>query len=88
MARFITTTAIAGSPPSFPSGKLYPLGTTIASDAASAIGLDIVWPSLCASASPANMAPLDGPAAAQMHLPRHPPWRHLCSRSNSTRPLV
>jgi hypothetical protein len=68
MARFITTTACAGSPPSFPSGKLYPLGTTVASDAASAIGLDVVWPTLCASASPANMAPLDGAAAAQMHL--------------------
>jgi hypothetical protein len=69
MARFILSTAIAGSPPSFPSGKLYQLGTTIASDAASAIGLDVIWPTLCASASPANMLPLDASAAAQMHLP-------------------
>jgi hypothetical protein len=72
MPRFILTASVAGAPPGYVY-QVFPRGTAIASDAASAVppnslglGADIVWPQLCAAPTLNNMAPLDAAAAALM----------------------
>jgi hypothetical protein len=74
MARFILISPIVGAPPGGPYKK-WGTGTTLADTAGNAIGNDIVWPSVCASAgqgflpgpAPATaLAPLDAAAQALM----------------------
>jgi hypothetical protein len=66
MSRFILIAAVAGSPPSCPSGQKYRRGTTIADSAGNALAGDVVWPALCVAPSPINMAPLDAAGQALM----------------------
>jgi hypothetical protein len=68
MARFILIAAVVGTPPRSTHVKL-PRGSTVASDAGSALANDVVWPALCSNPSPINMLPLDAAASAIMGLP-------------------
>jgi hypothetical protein len=65
MARYILIAAIVGTPPRSSPTK-FPRGTTFASDDASALPGDIVYPALCSNPSPINMAPLDAAGSARM----------------------
>ena len=65
MARFILIAAVAGAPLGGAYTK-YPRGTTIADTTENAVRGDFVWPAICNSPSPINMAPLDADAQARM----------------------
>jgi hypothetical protein len=65
MARYILIAAVVGTPPRSSPTK-FPRGTTIASDDASALPGDVVYPALCQNPTPQNMAPLDAAGSARM----------------------
>ena len=69
MARYVTIAAVYGTAPNFPSGRQLPTGTTLASDAASQLPGDFIFPAFTTLPQRANVLPLDAAAAAIMGIP-------------------
>ena len=68
MSRFILISNIVGKPDNG-CYTSYPRGSAIASDGASALPGDWVWPAICTAPSSVNLRPLDAAASAVMGLP-------------------
>ena len=65
MSRFILTAAVVGAPPQG-QYQVFHRGQAVADTIGNSIAGDLVWASLCASPSVANMLPLDAAGLAQM----------------------
>jgi len=65
MARYILLTAVWGQPTDMQPAR-YGRGTTVCDTAANAVGGDVIWPALCASANGSQLAQLDAAGSAAM----------------------